>query len=132
MLNNSEYPRLSCLNHESVAHLLRIVQSYNRISMATILMELMCCNRYRVQDSVYPSAIARVLECNQTELHGYNLAPSYRLSHAIALRSNYEHVLFLLEPIMLQPGSRGLGRGAWAGLQLTRLSKLDGTGWLGH
>ena len=63
---------------------------------------------------------------------GINLAPSYRLAHSMALRNNYEHVLFLLEPIILQLGPRGLGLGAWVGLQLTRLSKLDGAGWLGH
>jgi len=63
---------------------------------------------------------------------GINLAPSYRLAQSIALRTNYERVLFFLEPIILQLSPRGLGRGAWVGLQLTRLSKLDGTGWLGH
>ena len=54
---------------------------------------------------------------------GINLAPSYRLVHFIALGNNYKHVFSLLEPIILQLGTRSLERGAWVSLQLTRLFK---------
>ena len=41
---------------------------------------------------------------------GTKLALAFRLVHFIALGNNYKHVLFLLEPIILQLRPRGLGR----------------------